>query len=195
MQFPSLRVGVDRLAESRVAEPGLNDLRVDIGGDQRRGVEMPEIVKPCPWCDHVARVGARVGASPVVLLWVGRRLATGPGQANCAPPHLAERVAVHEAAVGGRHHKLVRPGPEALKVFSDFVENPAADWHRPHGCLRLERSEGVVLCLLENLDPMKVAIHAGDGQTGGLAEPEASSGTQSYGDPVRILMAPRRGST
>ncbi len=70
--------------------------------------------------------------------------------------------AVHEAAVRCRHHQLAWPRAKELKVLRDFGQYPVADRHRPHGCLRLKRSEDVVLCLLENLDPMEVSIQAGN---------------------------------
>ena len=40
MQYPRLPVGIHRLGDGGMTEPGLNHLRVQVGSDQRRGVEV-----------------------------------------------------------------------------------------------------------------------------------------------------------
>jgi len=37
-------VGIHRLGDGGMAEPGLNHLGIQVGGDQRRGVEVPKVV-------------------------------------------------------------------------------------------------------------------------------------------------------
>jgi len=45
-----------------MAEPGLNHLGIQVGGDQRRGVEVPKVVEPRSLREAVCRVGACLAA-------------------------------------------------------------------------------------------------------------------------------------
>jgi hypothetical protein len=56
-------VGVHRLGNGGVTQRGLDDLRVQVGGDQHRGVEMPQIMDPGPGWKNVRKVGARPAAA------------------------------------------------------------------------------------------------------------------------------------
>src|SRR5258706_8164640 len=86
-------VGVHRLGESRVAQPGLDDLRVEVRGDERARVEMPQVVESGPGRELVRGVGAGV-----VALWrgasVGGWLTAGARGGDSGTPHHPEGVAV-----------------------------------------------------------------------------------------------------
>jgi hypothetical protein len=56
-------VGIHRLGDGGVTEPGLNDLRVQVGGDQRRGVEVAQVVKSGSLRQAVREVGAYLAAA------------------------------------------------------------------------------------------------------------------------------------
>src|SRR5712691_1512213 len=67
-------VGVHRLGESRVAQPGLDDLRVEVRGDERARVEMPQVVESGPGRELVRGVGAGAAvALPLGCLRVAGR--------------------------------------------------------------------------------------------------------------------------
>jgi hypothetical protein len=55
-------VRIHRLADGGMTEPGLNHLRVQVGSDQRRGVEVTQVVEPRSLRQAVCRVGACLAA-------------------------------------------------------------------------------------------------------------------------------------
>jgi len=51
-------VSIHRLGDSGMTEPGLNHLGVQVGSDQRRGVEVAQVMEPRALRQAVGRVGA-----------------------------------------------------------------------------------------------------------------------------------------
>jgi hypothetical protein len=55
-------VSIHRLGDRGMTQPGLNHLRVQVGSDQRRGVEVAQVVEPRSLRQAVCRVGACLAA-------------------------------------------------------------------------------------------------------------------------------------
>src|SRR5205823_5107204 len=55
-------VRVHRLGDGGMTEPGLNHLGVQVGSDQRRGIEVTQVVEPRSPRQAVCRVGAYIAA-------------------------------------------------------------------------------------------------------------------------------------
>lgn len=73
-------VGVHRLGDGAVTEPGLNHLGVQVGSDQCRGVEVAQVVEPCCLRQAVCRICARLTA-PIAFVfqrgWLTAHAGTG----------------------------------------------------------------------------------------------------------------------
>jgi hypothetical protein len=90
-------VNIHRLGHGRVTEPLLDHLRVQPGGDQRRGVEVPQVMEP----------GA--GGQPRGL--------------DGFPLAVPERVTLHWLPEPVRHEQLTRTRSLPLHVGGDLAEH------------------------------------------------------------------------
>lgn len=116
-------VGIHRLADGGMTEPGLNRLRVQVGSDQCRSIEVAQVVEPRSLRQAVRRVRACL-AAPAALEgrcgWFTADAGISDGQA----PAVAEGVpSCHLAKPVGDDH-FARLGAEALDVRADLVQYP-----------------------------------------------------------------------
>jgi MOSC domain-containing protein YiiM len=58
-------VGIHHLRDSGMTEPGLYHLRVQVGSDQRWGLEVTQLPRPCSLLEAVRRISTCL-AAPVV---------------------------------------------------------------------------------------------------------------------------------